>query len=564
MKKILPWAKPSLLLFSIFWVSLTVQTTTVSAAFDDVPTTSPYYNGASYLELIGAVNPGENFRPDDAVTRAEFFKILFKVLGVSKPEESPPFTDVPAEAWFAPYATLAAQNDLIEGEVFDGASGIAKGNGLGLLMKAYGLGAPIIPQNVRIDLFADVGVKHPLYSLLAQAINVGIIDYAPDLKFHSNHRLTRGELADLLYRLDTWQTGAAASELDSDFYKSDIFADIWSHILNDFYLPPGYAISQEVLFETAVKAVLASLDDPYSVYFTSAEATEFMSILSGDFEGIGALLTQDENQDVFIAEVFEDTPAEQAGLQQGDQITAVDGVSIEGMLLEEVMGRIKGEAGTEVTVTVKRKGVSHNYELTRALITLDLVKGRVYARDYWLVDIDSFADNIYPEMMETLTALTAEEPDPKGIILDLRGNPGGYVNMGTFVAGLFVPHLTPLVTLDYGGHAETIYNGDTGPYQDVPVYILVDGYTASASEILAQTLKEEANATIIGTQTFGKGTAQELTTYWDGSILKLTIANWLSSQGTSVQGTGVTPDLIVDPESTSAEDPWMDALNEAL
>ena len=227
------------------------------------------------------------------------------------------------------------------------------------------------------------------------------------------------------------------------------------------------------------------------------------------------------------------------------------------------MARIKGAAGTEVRITILRDSDEHSYLLTRALIGLDLVKGKIYNKDAWFIEINTFAANIYEDMMLTLEELTAEEPNPSAIILDLRGNPGGYVNMGNFVAGLFVPHLTPLVTLDYGGPQETIYNGDTGMYQDVPVYILVDEYTASASEILSQTLQETGHATVIGTQTYGKGSAQEVITYWDGSLLKLTIAHWLSSKGTSIQGVGVTPDILVT-ETDGEADEWLKALNAEL
>ena len=565
MKKILlPGIARSSLFALLFSLGLFAQN--AFASFDDVPESYPYYEGVSYLELIGTVDPGQNFRPDDFVTRAELFKMLFKTLreNADTAPKTLNFDDVPEDAWFAPYARLALFYELTDEGVFEGQKTLSRGGALGLLMQAYGLGAPIVPLTNRTDLFDDVGAKHPLYSLLYQANKLGLITSDLSERYVPFKKITRGELADMIYHLETWKNETDAQKIDEDFYKSDIFTDIWNRILTEFYLPDGYRIDQDVLFQAAVDAVLESLNDPYSAYFSADQATEFMNTLGGEFEGIGAILTQDaETLAVFIAEILDGTPAAESGLETGDQIIAVDEVSTEGMPIEEVMSRIKGTAGTDVRITVLREDGEHTYDLTRALITLDLVKGKLYHKDAWFIEIDSFAANIYDEMMTTLGELTAEEPDPSAIILDLRGNPGGYINMGNFVTGLFIPHLTPLVTLDYGGPEETIYNGDTGPYQDVPVYILVDGYTASASEILALTLQEVANATVIGTQTFGKGTAQEVITYWDGSILKLTIANWLSSEGHSVQGIGVTPNILVTPTSGEADE-WLKALDDAL
>lgn len=556
MKKILPALLLSIALF----------TQTALASFEDVDASHPYYEGISYLELIGAVDPGTNFRPDDLLSKAEFFKMLFKGLreDLEAGSEKTAFTDVPTDAWYKPYASLAEFHDLTDGTLFEAQKNLTRANVLGLVMKAYGLSAPIIPVANRSPLFDNISVKHPLYSLLYQADKVGLIEADPSEDYIPFEKITRGELADMIYRVETWKNEALAADAESDFYKSDIFVDVWNRILNEFYLPDGYQIDQDVLFQAAVDAVLESLGDPFSQYFPPDQATEFTGSLEGEFEGIGAILNQDaETLNVFIAEILGNTPAEDSDLEAGDQIIAVDDISIVGMPLEEVMARIKGAAGTEVRITILREGTEHTYLLIRATIQLDLVKGKIYHKDTWFIDIDSFGADIFTEMEATLADLNMLEPDPTAITLDLRSNPGGYVNMGNYVAGLFLPHLTPLVILDYGGPEETIYNGDYGPYQDVPVYILVDEYTASASEILSLILQESGHATIIGTQTYGKGSAQEIITYWDGSLLKLTIAHWLSSKGTSIEGVGLTPDILVTP-GDGEEDEWLKALNEEL
>lgn len=536
------------------------------ASYKDVEESHPYQEAISYLELVGAIDSGKYFRPNDFVTKAEFFKMLFEVFDEEAKGYELSFKDVPKDEWFAPYAELALKYKFVESSLFEPAIVLRRGETLGLLMKAYGQGAPIIPASQRSPLFADVLERHPLYSLLARASELDILTPDNSKKYAPYQKLTRSEASNMIYQFEQWHTvDLASSDEKEEFYKSDIFADIWNRILTDLYLAPGSVIDQDALFQVAVKAVLESLNDPYTKYFTGEEASEFMDTLEGELEGIGAILLQDEaSMEVFITEFLEDSPASTSGLKAGDQIIAVDGISIDGMLLQEVLSRIKGPAGTTVSITVLREdGTTPTYELTRAELKLILLTGEIYDEDAWLFTIKSFGDDILEELLSALETLQAEVENPSAIILDLRGNPGGYINMMNYVAGLFVPFLNPLVILDYGGYQETIYNGDTGAYKDIPLYILVDEYTASASEILALTLQEAADVTVIGKQTFGKGSAQELITYWDGSILKMTVAEWLSSEGNSVEGVGVTPNILITEESEE-KDLWLEEVKKLL
>lgn len=536
------------------------------ASFQDVPETHPYIEGISYIELQGAADSAKDFRPDEPITRAEFFKLLFIVIEEEPPStQTPSFPDISKEAWFAPYAELALKHDLVETGPFEAEKTVSRTKGLKMLMQAYGLGAPIIPHSKREALFADVSKEHPAYSLLARAIDVGLVSSNLTQTWSPYRRLTRGESADFLYRLAEWETTQNLEENPiMSFYKDDIFSDIWNRILNDFYTRPGQEIDQDVLFQLAIEAVLSSLEDPYTTYFNEEEAEEFNQNLEAELEGIGAILIEDEkNGEIFITGLVDNAPEESKILKAGDKITAVDGVSVKDMFLEEVLNRIRGPAGTDVRLTIERDGEEKTFQITRAVIKLDLVDGKIFNENTWLLEIDSFGSNIFEAVMETLESLNTELPEPSAIILDLRGNPGGYVNMSNFVAGLFVPQLTPLVILDYGGPQEIIYNGDLGPYKDIPLYILVDAYTASAAEILTLTLQEVANATVIGQITFGKGSAQEVTSYWDGSMLKMTIAHWLSSEGNSVEGTGITPDILIE-EASETTDLWLKEVKKLL
>lgn len=562
-----------LLMVSVALLSMTLGLVPLTqASFSDVDPTDEHYEGISYLELVGAVDPAENFRRNDPVTRAEFFKILFKVSQEEPKQTSGKrFSDAPSKEWYTPYAELAANHGLASGTTFEPGKNMRRASTLRLVMQIYGLGAPLIPEAEREEkLFSDVSSSHSFYEPLAQAADLGIVSSNPEEAYRPYEKVTRGELADLIYHCEQWYTasrGVTLAEEDESFYKSDIFSDIWNTIISDFYLKQGQEIDQDVLFQAAVKAVLESLSDPYSVYFTAEEATEFMNSLEGEFEGIGALLNQDEvTMEIFITSFIEDSPAAESDLRVGDKIIQVDGVDTQGMLMNDVIQRILGPAGTEVDLTVERGGENLEFTLLREKIELNLVNGEIWEENQWHIRIQSFASDIVKEMEETVSALKSELEKPKAIVLDLRGNPGGYVNMATYIASFFMPELTPVVTLDYGGHQESIYNGKEGPYFGVPLYVLVDEYSASAAEILALSLRETDGAIIMGTHTFGKGTAQNVITYWDGSILKLTIAEWLSAEGNSVEGMGIVPDIAVDTtnwDPESEEDPWLEALETA-
>ncbi len=550
-------------------LSLFLSPTATFASYEDVSEDCPYQESIAYLELTGALDSAENFRPDALVTKAEFFKILFKVFGAETetPAESS-FKDVPKNEWFSPYAELALDSGLVSEGVFEPGRNLRRGEVLGTLLEAYGYSPAIIAASQRSQLFADIGPQHPYYSLISRAADMGILETDSTSRYFPYEKLSRGEVADMIYSLEEWVTVSLAEEEveeSDDFYKSDIFADIWRRILSDLYLPSGEEIDEEALFQVAVKAVLESLSDPYTKYFDAKDASEFMDSLGGSFEGIGAIMVQDEGTlEIFISGFIDESPAAKSGLKAGDLLTAVDGVSVSELAFEDVVERIKGPAGTTVEITILREDETLTYKITRAAIGLDLVKGSIFNDDSWLIEIDSFGSDIWEDTMTTLATLEAEVAKPEAIILDLRGNPGGYVNMANFIAGLFLPQFTTLVYLDYGSHYESISNADIGPYQDYPLYILVDEYTASASEIAALTLSEAGkDVTVIGKQTFGKGTAQEVITYWDGSILKMTVAEWLSTGGTSVRGVGLTPDILITGVSET-KDLWLEEVNDLL
>ncbi len=536
------------------------------ASYSDVATDSPYKEGIDFFELIGAVDSAELFHPDQAVSKAEFYKILFKVFDEEATPAGEPFTDVQGNDWFAPYASLAYKNGLETGPEFHPAESVQKGWAMQKLLEAYGEAGGIIPWKDRERIFKDIVPAHPYYSVLAQWVTLGILEANPTEKIEPYKNLSRGELAELCYQIETWHLKQEAAS-QTDFYKSDIFGEIWNRIMGEFYLTENQSIDPDALFQAAVRGMLESLGDPYSVYFSASESENFENSVNGQFEGIGAYLGEGEEPgSIVFTKWVEGSPAAESGLELGDQLVSIDGVTVEGMSLDQVISRIKGAAGTQVTLTVLRDGQTLHFTLTRAPIQLDLVAGEIFEKKSWLITINSFGATTDAEMSEVIQTLRSKVENPKAIIIDLRGNGGGYVGSAANSATWFAPKNTPIVTLDYSGDQQRIVTpSEDGPYYKVPLYILVDAYTASASEIMTQSLKEIDSAVVIGTQTFGKGSAQTLSTYWDGSTLKLTIAHWLSSAGTSIHEVGITPNVIIDPSTAKAdEDLWLEKAGQLI
>lgn len=544
------------------------------ASFLDVGQNHEYIEGITYLELQGAVDSNMNFKPDENINRAALFKILFKIFGENEDEvaRAISFNDVPENSWFTPFAQLADKYELIKtpNGNFYPEKPVRRAEALNILLKAYGAGSPIVPKDGRANLFSDVSKNHPFYSIVKRVVDLGLLSANTSEKFTPYSPITRGEFADLIYKFDNWQTMNFAGNNSIDFYKSDIFANIWETILSGFYLEDDQYIDKEALFSAAIKGMIQSLGDPYTAYLSGEEADGLLSQLSGEYEGIGAYILEDEvTNQFFITEFTEGSPAKEIGLKIGDEILEVDGVSTSNMAYMDLIRRIRGEEGTDVRLKIQREGVTHYYNITRTALTVSSASAEIIQKDVWLIDVDTFANDTDSTVFGLIEDLREELPDPSAIVIDLRGNTGGYVSAANSVAGLFAPHLTPLVHLDYGYTQDTIYNGDVGPYQDYPVYIFVDHYSASASEILAGTLQEVADATVIGTQTYGKGSVQQMIQYWDGSLFKITIAHWLTSEGNSINGVGITPDiLITDAEITAAGEDyknlWLEELKKKL
>jgi C-terminal peptidase (prc) len=318
-------------------------------------------------------------------------------------------------------------------------------------------------------------------------------------------------------------------------------------LIEDKYLLP---FDREKLLDGAIQGMVSALGDPYSTYYSSADASKFTDAVQGTFTGIGAKLDIIEGA-VVVEKVMEGMPAERAGLQAGDILLSVNGESLDSLSLSESIEKIRGPKGTKAKLTVKRIGVAGllELELIRDRIVEETVGSELGADGIGYLWISQFTFDTPKLVEQELQGL--ENAGFRALILDVRDNPGGVLTAVEDVAKLFIPSGKTIVIEEngFGQQNQIVSKGtnDSAGGRRYPIVVLVNGGSASASEILAGALKQSAGAILVGSQTYGKGTVQisfenEL---GDGSLLKLTVSKWLLPDGTWLNGQGIKPDIAV-------------------
>jgi carboxyl-terminal processing protease len=296
----------------------------------------------------------------------------------------------------------------------------------------------------------------------------------------------------------------------------------------------------------AVKGLVNSLNDPYSVFMDPDETEEFGEDISGSFEGIGAELGMKEGILTVISPI-DGMPAEKAGLRAGDKIFKINGELTSEITIDEAVKRIRGPKGTEVTLTIVRNGEEKTQDLTIKRDTIEL-KSVIYEKkegEIAYVRITKFSEDTSKEFNREVTKLIAD--GSRGLILDLRNDPGGYLHVAVEIASKFIPK-GEVVVWEQGREGEkNSYKAIGGDIlSEMPTVVLINEGSASASEILAGALRDIKGVKIIGSQSFGKGSVQELLTLSDGSSMRVTIAKWLTPNGTSIHDVGLKPDIEVE------------------
>lgn len=334
-----------------------------------------------------------------------------------------------------------------------------------------------------------------------------------------------------------WGTVPADLQNTTDF---SMFWDVW-RLVKDVYVEQP--VKDEDLYHGALQGLLTGLNDPYSSYFDPKTAQEFNEELSGTFSGIGAEIGLSEDGIVTVVSPIADTPAARAGLQPKDLILAIDGVDTAGMTVPEAVTKIRGQKGTDVKLGLYREGKGEfEVTITRDDVQIKSVKTE-YVGDVAVIDVTVFGDDTSASFARAIN-----EAQKKGVnkfVIDLRNNPGGYFDAAIDMASHFVGSRT-VVWEEVRGNRTPFAGTSEADVKNAKVVVLVNGGSASASEILAGALQDYDLATIIGTQSFGKGTVQEYHELPDGGAVKITVARWLTPNGRGIDKEGITPDVIVE------------------
>lgn len=347
---------------------------------------------------------------------------------------------------------------------------------------------------------------------------------------------------------------AQEAALQTSVYEQlDLFGDIFERIRADYV----EEVDEAALIEAAINGMLTSLD-PHSGYLSAEAAAAMRMQTTGEFGGLGIEVTQEEGW-VKVISPMDGTPAEAAGMQAGDFITAVDGESLMGLTLQDAIDMMRGPVGSEIVITVVREGRPDPFEVSiiRDTIQVTAVRARTEGRAV-VLRITTFSDQTFPDLTEGLAEQVAAAggiENVDGVILDLRNNPGGLLNQAIYVSDAFLNAGEIVSTRGRSAAEGDRFNATPGDLAEgLPIVVLINGGTASASEIVAGALQDHNRAIVVGTQSFGKGSVQTLMPLQGNAAMRLTTARYYTPSGRSIQALGIAPDVIVQQPLPSDEE----------
>lgn len=506
------------------------------------------------------------------ITQSQFLKFILRnspdfdrSLKFNKPKER--FANVPNVMPYAPYVYTALNAGLIEipaDKKFDPKAKVNKVKGLKMIFDLYGISAPKLGKLTADFRDVQYGAWYGPYIL--RAIKLNLIDPEEANFFGVNSNLTVEETAKILVELNkVLENQRQPKEIyigSPNIEKIDILYDVYDKIQEHYFYDEE--IDNTHLVYEAINGMVNGLNDRYSVYNTPEGTENFIQSNTGEFQGVGMWIERAENGYISVAGVIPNSPAEAGNLKVGDIILKVNDVDIKGWTPDKVANAIKGPADTEVTLYVEKHPDKKKISVTlkRAKIELKFVEGEILDMYYAYFDISQFPQDLSTDF--DFVAANIINDRTRGIILDLRNNPGGYVTAAEDLLGYFLKEGDIMYYLDYRSDDRFAKTRATGKYADkYPVVVLTDPSSASAAEIVTAALKDHGVAKIIGEKTFGKGVAQQLFFYDDGSSLKLTIAEWLSPKKNRLNNGGIEPDIkITDREDTKVDEVIDRALRE--
>lgn len=327
----------------------------------------------------------------------------------------------------------------------------------------------------------------------------------------------------------------------------DLFWEVWNLVDGNFFydLPDAEARTQG-----AIEGMLGTLDDPYTGYTPPDQAALVRESDSGRFEGIGAYVETAEEGGMLIIQPFEGGPAQESGVLAGDIIVEVDGIDVRDKSMDDILSLVRGPANTEVTLTIQREGVDQLFDITvtRQRIDVPTVRSEMLEGQVGYVALLEFNQQASRRLRQAVRELL--DQGAESMVLDLRNNPGGFLDQAVLVADLFLPEGDVLIQRDVSGNMREHHSNDGDPAESIPLVVLVNEGSASASEIVAGAIQDLDRGVLIGEQTFGKGSVQLQYDLSDGSILRLTYAAWFTPNDNAIDGEGIEPDILV---------PWQEA-----
>lgn len=360
---------------------------------------------------------------------------------------------------------------------------------------------------------------------------------------------------------------ASAATPENSVLNADLSV-LWETIglIKEKYFDAKNIKDQDLLYG-AIEGVVKSLDDPYSDFFNPGDAKKFYEDLNGSFGGIGAEIGMKEKEIVIIAPL-KNNPAEAAGLKAGDKIIKIDDKVTTNMSVEDSVKIIRGEPGTEVRLMIFREGwkETKEFKITRKVVVVPTLDWEMKPDGIAYFRLYNFNANVPSLFFDS--ALKSLVSGTTGIVLDLRNNPGGFLDVATNLSGWFLPRGEIAVKERfYSSEEKNFYANGNQSLANIPVVVLVNEGSASASEILAGALRDQRGAKLVGEKTYGKGTVQEVDTLKDGSSIKISIAEWLTPNGHSINKKGLTPDVevkITEDDIKNKKDPQLEKAIELL
>lgn len=363
----------------------------------------------------------------------------------------------------------------------------------------------------------------------------------------------------LAYSEEAANNGAAVNP--DDVFDFNLYWEVWDSLKENHV--DKNKIKNKDLFYGSLKGMTAAVNDPYTVFMEPAAAKEFADDLAGTFEGIGAEIGM-RNDIITVIAPLDGMPAQKAGLRAGDKIYAINGTSTIGLTVDEAVKSIRGKKGTQVKLTILRGNGEKPQEITitRDVIIVKSVKTEMRSDGIFVIKVTNFNDDTLGLFNSAVSEALLKSP--KGIVLDLRNNPGGYLDTAVAMASEWV-EAGPIVAEQFGENRRNEYpSNGRARLKNIPTVVLVNGGSASASEIVAGALRDYKKATLIGEQTYGKGSVQSLQDLSDGSALKVTVAKWLTPAGDFINEKGIAPTVEVKLEQKDIDKNVDPQMNKAL